>query len=90
MNYGMIAYVLGWALLMEGAIMTPSLLTALIYREKAGMYILITMVICAVCGAFALFYKPKRKKIYAREGYVIVAMAWFVLSMFGALPFRLS
>ena len=34
--------------------------------------------------------KPKNKLIYAKEGFVIVALSWFVLSLFGALPFFLS
>ena len=90
MNYGMILYVLGWGLNFEAAFMVPALITAVIYQEKEGLCILMTMLLCLVPGLCAVFFKPRKRKIFAREGYVIVAAVWFVLSLFGALPFRLS
>ncbi len=90
MNYGMIAYVLSWILSIEGVLMLPSCLVALIYKEKAGLCLLITLVICLLLGLVRLLIKPKKKAIYAREGFVIVALSWLLLSIFGALPFRIS
>ena len=90
MNYGIILYVLGWVLNMEAVLLIPSAITAAIYREKAGIYLLITMGLCLIAGLPAVFLKPKKKRIYPREGYIIVALCWFVMSLFGALPFRLS
>ena len=34
--------------------------------------------------------KPKDRLIYAKEGFVIVALAWMALSAVGALPFVIS
>ena len=90
MNYGMIAHVLSWILSIEGVLMLPSCLVALIYKEKAGLCLLITLVICLLLGLVRLLIKPKKKAIYAREGFVIVALSWLLLSIFGALPFRIS
>lgn len=90
MNYGMIAYVLGSILSMEAVLLVPAGLTALIYREKDGMSILITILICLIPGVLRLFLKPKKKVIYAKEGLVITALSWLLLSIFGALPFRIS
>ena len=90
MNYGMIFYVLGMILNFEALFMLPSLVVALIYGEWAGMSILTTIVICLALGILAVFRKPQKKTIYAREGFIIVALAWFVMSIFGALPFRIS
>ncbi len=90
MNYGMIFYVLGWILNLEAMLMLPSAFVALIYRERDGISILIAMIICLAFGIFAVFIKPKKQKMYAREGYVITALSWLVLSVFGALPFRIS
>ncbi len=90
MNYGMIVYVLGWLLNLEALLMAPAALTALIYREKDGSAILIAMAVCLVLGMLITRVKPKKKRLYAREGFIIVALSWFVLSFFGALPFRIS
>lgn len=37
-----------------------------------------------------LLIKPKNRVIYAKEGFVIVAFAWLLLSGIGALPFVIS
>ena len=34
--------------------------------------------------------EPKDKRIYGREGFVVVALSWIVMSLLGALPFYLS
>ena len=90
MNYGMIAYVLGWILSMEAMLLVPAGITALIYREKEITSILITIGICLIPAVVRIFVKPKKKVIYAREGLVITALSWLLLSIFGALPFRIS
>ena len=90
MNYGMIVYVLGWILNIEAVLMMPAAVVALIYGEKDGFSILITAVLCLIPGILALFFKPKKKIMYAREGFLIVSLSWFLMSLFGALPFRIS
>ena len=90
MNYRMIIYILGWILNFEAIFLLPSCLTALLYREKAGLSLLVTAVLCLVPGLISMHKKPEHTKIYAREGFVIVALSWFVLSIVGALPFWIS
>ncbi len=90
MNYRMILYSLGWILNFEALFLAPSLIVALIYRESAGISILITAVICAAVGSLIVLRKPKRLKIFAREGFIITALSWILLSIFGALPFVMS
>ena len=90
MNYGMIAYVLGWILNIEAMLMIPSGIVALIYREKDGLSIVITILICLIPGLLTVYFKPKKKIMYAREGFLIVSLSWFLMSVFGALPFRIS
>lgn len=90
MNYRMILYVLGWVLNFEAVFMLPSVVVGLIYQEGEWIYLLAAALICAALGGLAVLKKPPRKKFYAREGFLIVALSWFVLSIFGALPFVFS
>lgn len=90
MNFSMVFYVLGWLLDFEAMFMLPSVITGIIYHEQAVLSLLASMLSCLVPGVFVFFFKPKDKKIYAREGYAITALAWIVLSIFGAIPFVLS
>lgn len=90
MNYSMIIYLLGWILNFEVIFLAVPAITALIYQEISGFSFLITMGICLFLGLILTSRKPKKKAIYAREGFVIVALSWVVISIFGALPFIFS
>ena len=91
MNYAMIFRISGWMLMFEAAFMAPSCIIGLIYGEMDLIWMVVSIGIClAAGGAMMLFIRPKTKKIYAREGAVICALVWFLYSLFGAFPFRLS
>ena len=90
MNYSMILYVVGWVLNIEAALMLPSVIVGVIYRENAFWSLLISAVLCLAAGGAAFFRKPKNTSIYSREGFVIVAFSWIALSIFGAFPFVFS
>jgi trk system potassium uptake protein TrkH len=44
-------------------------------------------ILLTVLGHFISLKKPQKTKIFAREGFVIVALSWLLLSLFGAIPF---
>ncbi len=90
MNYRMIKYILGWIMIFSAIFMAVPLLTAVVYGEKAGWSFLITAGICAAIGGLMVIRKPENKVLYAREGFLIVAMSWVLMSLFGALPFVIS
>lgn len=87
MNYSMIKYTLGWLLLFETAFFAVPLITAAVYTETAFFAFLGTMAITAAVGFILIYKKPKNTALFAREGFVIVALSWIVISLFGALPF---
>ena len=90
MNFAMIIYVLGWLLIFDGIFMTVPLMTAFVCREDAAAAFLLTMAVCLLPGMLIVSKKPRDKTLYARDGYVIVALSWIVMSLFGALPFVIS
>lgn len=91
MNYGMIFYIIGWILNIEGAFLFMPLIIAGIYREgNEAMSIAIASLFCLVVGFIITRFKPKDKTLYAKEGLVIVALSWIVMSIFGMLPFLFS
>lgn len=91
MNFSMIIYLLGWILNFEAIFLILPTITAIIYGESEVIYFLITIGICLLFGLLiTILKKPKKKTIYAREGFVIVALSWIVLSIFGAIPFYIS
>lgn len=90
MNYRMILFIISWVVDFEAALMLPSCLVGVIYQEKAGFALALSMLLCLLIGMPGIIKKPENKTIYAREGFVAVALSWMVLSAFGALPFVIS
>lgn len=92
MNLAMIRYVLAKLLLIEAALLGVPLIVAMIYQEPPLVFraILITITLLTCLGGLGFSFKPKRKRIYAKEGMLIVALCWVLWSAFGALPFVLS
>lgn len=90
MNFKMIKYTLGWLLMFEACFFVIPVITAIVYKEVAVIAFLLSMLICAAVSILLLIGKPKNRILYARDGFVIVAMSWIFLSVFGALPFMFS
>lgn len=92
MNFRMVNYVLGWIFIFEAIFMAVPLITSAVYAEgQAALWFAVTAAVCVVIGFLLICVKkPQNKRLYPREGYVIVALSWIVLSVFGALPFVLS
>ena len=90
MNYRMIVYIIGNILQAEGALMLFSaMLAAYENEEKELQAFLVTIGLLFLLGLI-MKRKPKDRKIYGKEGFVIVALSWIVISLFGALPFYFS
>lgn len=91
MNYRMIAQVLGLVLKIEAAAMILPLICCFIFNEGSVMIsFVITIVICLTAGSSVSLFSPKNKALYAKEGFVTVALSWLVISLVGCLPFVMS
>ncbi len=90
MNHRMIRYTLGWLLLFEALFLLAPVLTALIYRERVLAAFLWTVAACLAVGLFLIRKRPQNTTLYSREGFLIVAYSWILLSLFGCLPFYIS
>ena len=91
MNRKMVIKTTGMLLTVEACLLLLPLAVALYYRERCFYAILITIGISALLGGGAMLWgRNASKTIYSREGFVITALSWFLLSAVGALPFRIS
>ena len=89
MNLRMIGFVLGRILLTEAGLLVLPLVTALLYGESLLPW-LVTMGLLVLWGGLLSRRRPERTALYARDGFAAVALAWILMSAFGALPFVLS
>lgn len=92
MNKRMVFSTLGKLTISEAILMTLPLIVALIYGEfQVALSFLISIAVALAVG-FVLHkcFKPQSKVIYAKEGFIIVAFGWLIMSIIGAFPFVLS
>lgn len=90
MNFGKIVHILGVMLQVEGALMTLSIMVALMYGEDCWASLAIVSFGAIAVGTALRWKKIKRERIHAKEGFVITALSWILLSLVGGLPFYLS
>ena len=91
MNFSMIRYTIGWLLVMEGAFFLVPLIAAIAYGESASILAFALLAFFStLIGVLLSYRKPRDKKLYQREGLVICALSWIVLSLVGALPFIIT
>ena len=90
MNNRMTAYILGRMLGVEALVLLIPAFVSWLYNEDGWKYFLITSAILVVVYLAFGVRKPKDTKIYGRDGFVIIASAWVLWSLFGALPFWIS
>lgn len=90
MNTKIVRYILCRMLGVEAALLLVPVLVAVIYQEKCGIVFLIPIVILCLLFWMIGRKRPEHGQIYGKEGMVIVALAWILWSLFGAMPFTLS
>ncbi len=90
MNYRAILNILGKILLVEAALLCLPLIVSFIYQEDTYLSYVIPICGLIALGVPAAIFKPKDSTFYAREGLVVVSLAWIVVSLVGAVPFVIS
>lgn len=80
---GSFIFFLGFALLIPAVI-------DLIYDEHTWGYFVISAGIAFISGGLLWFFFKPKKELRIREGFLIVSLTWIILSLVGALPFKIS
>lgn len=84
-------HITGNILMIEALLMLLPAIVGLIYHEYHSVEaFLIAILITGCTGALMTMVKADRRRIFAKEGFVVVAMAWILMSAFGCLPFVIS
>ena len=88
MRLFLIQRILGLFLIVFSAALVPPILVSLIYQDSELMHFLASLVLVLVIGLVLwLPVRHRRAELRRREGFLIVAMFWVVLSALATLPF---
>ena len=78
-------------MILVGVFMVLPLTICIIYKEVFRNYLSFLVPIILLIGlGLVMNIKKASPKIQAREGFVIVAISWLIMSLFGSLPFIIS
>ena len=78
MNTRMIGFVLGRILLTEAGLLVLPAITAALYGEILWPWIA-SIILTAACGGALSSRKPERTALYAKDGFVAVALSLFFI-----------
>lgn len=91
MNYKLVINILGKTLFICGLLLCIPLGISFIYNEthlwQSFVYPIVGLFLA---GLIMILIKPEDKTILAKEGIIIVALTWVILSLVGAVPFVVS
>ena len=91
MNYAIVFRLLGYILMIEGALLLLPAAASLLYGEWMVLAVfLLTAAVSAGIGFALRAIKPRSKVFYMREGFTATALSWIVISVVGAAPFVLT
>ena len=90
MNRAAIRFILGWILNVEAAMMLLPIVVSVLYGESEGWTFVAAAACCLAIGIPCVVGGLRGNAFHSREGLVIVALSWLVLSIMGAVPFVLS
>lgn len=90
MNTRKIMNIIGKIMLVEVMLMVPALIVSMIYGDGDTKAFVFTMLPTALIGTFLMMVKQNQKRMSSRDGYFIVATAWLMISLIGAVPLYLA
>ena len=90
MNFRLILNIMGYTLWVEAGCLLLPLLVSAGYGETCWEPFLWTLGLCSLCGLILTRIPARKNRLQGRDGYTVVAMAWIVLCLFGAVPYVLS
>ncbi len=90
MNYRMILNFIGNILRFLALLLLLPLIISFANKENIYLAYLIPIILLTILSFLLKIKKPQNKQIYIREGFIITALSWLLLSLFGSLPFIIS
>jgi len=90
-NYKIIIHFIGLLLLCNGVFMSLSAIISFFYNDDVVNQLFLSGAITLALGFIMMFFtRHHKKEINKREGYIVVALGWFMMSLSGTLPYMIA
>ena len=88
LNYKIIFHFLGLLILFNGGFMLLSAFISLVYEDGVTLALSFASIVAIVSGGLVmLFTRNHTKEMNKREGYIVVAFGWIIMTLSGTLPY---
>ncbi|ERM81559.1 Trk system potassium transporter TrkH [Rhodonellum psychrophilum GCM71 = DSM 17998] len=90
-HFKAIGKIMGALLMLLGLLMLPGVGFSLYYESGDEISLIAAAIVSGLIGAILFFsFSKQDQNIRKREGYMIVSVSWFLMSIFGMLPYLIS
>ncbi|MEJ6950587.1 TrkH family potassium uptake protein [Natronospora cellulosivora (SeqCode)] len=90
MNLKSIFNILGNLLQLLAVFMVLPIIVGLYYREEDAFVFILTLGFTAISGFILKRFSFEKKGLQYKDGFVLVTLAWLIISLYGAFPFLLA
>lgn len=92
LNFAAITRILSFVVILLGTAMIPSCVVSLLYKEYSTALSFFTLIMILLILGLSINFaiKVKVSKLKLREGFLIVALSWFLASLLGCLPYLIT
>jgi trk system potassium uptake protein TrkH len=91
LNYKIIFHFLGLLLLFNGGFMLLAALVSAIYADGVTLELSLAGLFTLLMGSIMMLAtRNHRKELNKREGYIVVAFGWIIMSLSGTLPYVMT
>jgi trk system potassium uptake protein len=91
LNFKIILHLFGLLLVFNGGFMLLSAIVSAIYQDGVTSEILLAGFSTSLIGSVMMYFTREHKKeLNKRDGYIVVAIGWIVMSLSGTLPYLFS
>lgn len=90
LNIRSVLHILGFLIFLLGLMMGIPLGLSYYYKDGATVGIIYSMLAAIVGGGLLNRLTREKKELSLRDGFVVVALGWFFMALFGALPYFFS
>ncbi|HAQ54313.1 MAG TPA: potassium transporter, partial [Flavobacteriaceae bacterium] len=87
-NHKIIAHIMGLLLAVNGCFMLIASIMSAVYNDGVLQQMLLSGLVTLATGGLVMFLtRAHKKELHKRDGYIVVAMGWVIMSLAGTLPY---
>ncbi len=90
MNFSSILHILGNLLLLVSLAMILPILVGIYYNEPDALIFVYTTGITFISAKLLKNFEYKKRGLQYKDGFVVVTLGWFMVSIYGAIPFIMT